>query len=331
MKYKDKYRINTPNGIDEKTFVNINGQEQYVFIRGKDINNPVILNLHGGPANPDACFTYEFVKEIVDNYTFVSWDQRGCGRTYFKNKVTDPDNKTATFEQAIEDVNELVNYLCGRFNKEKVIIMGHSYGTILGVNYIHKHPEKVEKYIGIGQSVSIMDTQTKNYEDIIKKIADDNKKTDKLKIVFNELKSNFSIENLTRFQRMYLTHFLSENKDIKQVNQLKLIINSPDLSWRDCRWLLGMSNRKKHFALNSQLMTYTLSSNIYDAGIIFSVPMFFISGEYDKHCNANLVKEYCAKITAPLKEIVIMKNHGHSPHIVEPAEFAKEVKRLLQC
>ena len=62
---KKQYRILSPQGIDEKIYVNINGQEQYVFIRGMDVNNPIILNLHGGPANPDAFFTYEFAKEII--------------------------------------------------------------------------------------------------------------------------------------------------------------------------------------------------------------------------------------------------------------------------
>ena len=85
---KKKYRILSSNGIDEKLYVNINGHNQYVFIRGKDVNNPIILNLHGGPANPDAFFTYEFAKEIIEEYIYVSWDQRGCGRTYYKNKHT---------------------------------------------------------------------------------------------------------------------------------------------------------------------------------------------------------------------------------------------------
>ena len=167
MKKKKRYKISTPNGVDEKTYVNINGQEQYVFIRGNDVNNSMILNLHGGPANPDAFFTYEFAKEIVDDFTYVSWDQRGCGRTYYKNKSTDPENKTADFEQAIEDVDALVNYLCDRFKKDKVFLMGHSYGSLLGVNYVSKHPEKVESYIGIGQSVSIAETQARNYNEIM--------------------------------------------------------------------------------------------------------------------------------------------------------------------
>ena len=151
----------------EKLYVNINGHNQYVFIRGKDVNNPIILNLHGGPANPDAFFTYEFAKEIIEEYIYVSWDQRGCGRTYYKNKHIDPKNESTDFGQAIKDVDELVNYLCKRFKKNKVVIMGHSYGSLLGASYVVKYPERVEGYIGIGQSISIKDTQKMNYDEAV--------------------------------------------------------------------------------------------------------------------------------------------------------------------
>lgn len=163
---KGKYRIFSSGGIDEKLYVNINGQDQYVFIRGKDINNPIILHLHGGPANPDAFFTYEFAQEITDEFTYVSWDQRDCGRTYYKNKHIDPENESTDFGQAIKDVDELVNYLCKRFKENKIVIMGHSYGSLLGASYVAKYPERVERYIGIGQSISIKDTQKMNYNEV---------------------------------------------------------------------------------------------------------------------------------------------------------------------
>lgn len=326
---KNDYRISSSKGIDEKIFVPINGQNQYIFIRSKDINNPIILNLHGGPANPDAFFTYEFAKEITDAFTFVSWDQRGCGRTYYKNKEIDSENRTATFEQAIKDVNALVDYLCKRFHKEKVIIMGHSYGTLLGVNYVYRYPEKVEKYIGIGQSVSIMETQTKNYYDNMNSIKQEDKKKDKLIKAYNALKEHLNMETLMSFQRMTMPYFLANTSDIIQKNQLKLIFSSPDLSFVDIRWLLGMININKHYKRNKSLLDYTLSANIYDVGNVFLVPMFFVSGEYDKSCNVELLKEYYEKITAPSKKLVILQKCGHSPQIDVPTLFAMELKNLL--
>lgn len=325
-----RYRILSSNGIDEKLYVNINGQEQYVFIKGMDVNSPIVLNLHGGPANPDAFFTYEFAKEIIDEFTYVSWDQRGCGRTYYKNKCTDPQNKSADFEQAIKDVDELVKYLCMRFNKDKVILMGHSYGSLLGASYVSRHPERVEKYIGIGQSVSIKDTQKMNYSEAVDLLIDDKKKRDELETAYQRLEKSFNFENLMKFQRLTVPCFIANMPKIKQTNQIKLILSSPDLAFNDLRWLVGMLNWKAHYIRNKKLLDYTLSANIYDVANEYDVPMYFISGEYDKSCRVDLLKKYYDEIVALNKKIVIMKACGHSPQIDEPVLFAKEVKQLLQ-
>ena len=327
---KKKYRILSSNGIDEKLFVNINGHNQYVFIRGKDINNPIILNLHGGPANPDAFFTYEFAKEIIDDYVYVSWDQRGCGRTYYQNKRIDSKNKTVDFEQAIKDVDELIKYLCKRFNKDKVIIMGHSYGSLLGINYISKHPKYVERYIGIGQTVSIMDTQEQNYNEIIGFAKKDDPKIDKLTKAYQKLREHFSLKNYMVFQKFATPYLIKNTPNLKQKNQIKLILSSPDLAFSDIRWLIGMLNWKKHYTRNKKLLDYTFSANVYDAGNTFTVPMYFISGEYDKKCHVGLLRKYYETISAPDKKLVIMKNNGHSPQVHDPVSFAIEVKKLLQ-
>ena len=330
MKKKNNYRILSSNGIDEKIFVNINGQKQYVFIRGKNINNPIILNLHGGPANPDAYFTYEFAKEISEGFTYVSWDQRGCGRTFYKNRKIDPKNETSDFEQAIKDVDELVKYLCIRFAKDKVIIMGHSYGSLLGASYVSKYPERVENYIGIGQSVSIKDTQVMNYNEAVNFLKDNKRQTDELAVAYHRLKDSFNLENLMRFQRLTIPCFVSNMPNLKQANQIKLILASPDLAFNDIRWLLGMLNLKAHYTRNKKLLDYTLSANIYDIGNQYSVPMYFISGEYDKSCRVDLLKKYYDEIVAPNKKLVIMEACGHSPQVDEPVLFADEVKKLLQ-
>ena len=124
-----------------------------------------------------------------------------------------------------------------------------------------------------------------------------------------------------------LLQWLSERKDnhhIARYNVLK------DLSFDDIRWLLGMLNWKGQYNRNKKLLDYTLSANVYDVGIKFSVPMYFISGEYDKSCCVNVLKEYYEAIIAPAKKIVIIEKCAHSPQIDEPVLFATEVKKLLR-
>ena len=77
-------RISSPNGVDEGIYVPLGGQEQYLLIRGENADNPVMIWLHGGPASPEGFANYAFQKHLVDDYTIINWDQRGCGRTYFR-------------------------------------------------------------------------------------------------------------------------------------------------------------------------------------------------------------------------------------------------------
>ena len=89
---------------------------------------------------------------LEEDYTFVSWDQRGCGRTYYANP--DMDMKTQLSKEILlKDLDDLVDYLRSRFNADKVILFGHPWGTELGSEYVQKHPEKVKAYLGVGQTV----------------------------------------------------------------------------------------------------------------------------------------------------------------------------------
>ncbi|MBQ5310941.1 MAG: alpha/beta fold hydrolase, partial [Oscillospiraceae bacterium] len=113
--------------------------------------------------------SYLFADGIDDRYTFVCWDQRGAGRTYEHNKSIDADNDTVSLDRALADLDELVDKMCERYGQDKVIIMGHSYGSYLGARYVYDHPEKVSHYIGIGQVVDFADGEKQSYNDALTK------------------------------------------------------------------------------------------------------------------------------------------------------------------
>ena len=149
-------------------------------------------------------------------------------------------------------------------------------------------------------------------------------------MAYQRLKKSFNLENLMKFQRLTVPCFVANMPKLKQTNQIKLILSSPDLAFNDLRWLVGMLNLKAHYIRNKKLLDYTLSANIYDIGNEYFVPMYFVSGEYDKSCRVDLLKKYYDDIVAPNKKLVIMKECGHSPQIDAPVLFAKEVKKLLR-
>jgi pimeloyl-ACP methyl ester carboxylesterase len=117
--------------------------------------------------------------------------------------------------------------------------------------------------------------------------------------------------------------------DVKQINQLQLIFSSPDLSWNDVRWIMGMLNLKKHYVRNKKLLDYVLLADAYSIAKAYRSPVHFVSGEYDKHCRVEMVQEYCESINAPMKSMSVIKKCGHSPQIDNVKETASVIRNIL--
>lgn len=148
--------------VSEKVWVEINGIKQGMFIRGENPQNPVILYLHGGPGTPMLQFiTYLEKEERLEKYfTVCYWDQRGSGMTY--NRSTDP--ATLTVAQMVEDTRAVTEYLKSRFGQNKIYLVGHSWGSYLGVKAIEKYPEYYLAYIGIGQVTNQLESERLAYD-----------------------------------------------------------------------------------------------------------------------------------------------------------------------
>ncbi|MHC4343805.1 MAG: alpha/beta fold hydrolase, partial [Planctomycetota bacterium] len=88
--------------------------------------------------------------ELIKNFTVVHWDQRGAGKSY----NSDIPVKCMTIDTLVEDCNELIEYLKNRFNTQKVFIVAHSSGSVIGIKTAHKYPEKIYAYVGVGQIIN---------------------------------------------------------------------------------------------------------------------------------------------------------------------------------
>lgn len=137
-------------GIDESGFVRVGGIEQWIGVQGADVRNPVILFLHGGPAEAQSPFLKQFVP-WQGEYTVVNWDQRGSGRTYGRNGASTPD---LTLDRLCEDAREVAGYARKRLAKKKIILVGQSWGTELGLHVIKRWPDLFYAFVGTGQAVS---------------------------------------------------------------------------------------------------------------------------------------------------------------------------------
>jgi pimeloyl-ACP methyl ester carboxylesterase len=146
-------KIVTPNGVEKLIAVPINGTSQWLSIRGRDKRNPILLCIHGGPGSPEMPIAWTIDSPWEDYFTVVQWDQRGAGKTYAAN---DPKAVEAgmTIAQMTDDAAEVTRYLEREYGKRKIFVLGHSWGSILGLELAQKHPELLYAYIGVGQLVS---------------------------------------------------------------------------------------------------------------------------------------------------------------------------------
>jgi pimeloyl-ACP methyl ester carboxylesterase len=136
-----------PNSISVIDTVRLGGLKQYVIIRGTDSTKPVMLFVHGGPGGPEIGMMKETNRLIENDFVMVYWEQRGAGKTYSSNAPPESMN----LKQFIIDAGELSQYLIKRFKKDKIYIMGHSWGSLLGILTANRYPELFHAYFGVGQ------------------------------------------------------------------------------------------------------------------------------------------------------------------------------------
>lgn len=137
----------TPEGgVNESMYVEINGTKQWISIYGEDRNNPVLLYLHGGPGTSTSAYDYAFTRKWADVYTVVTWDQRNCGKSYEKSQ----NDTELTYGLMMSDGLAMTKYLTDFLDKEKITVLGHSWGNYYGCNLVLAYPEYYDCYIGTG-------------------------------------------------------------------------------------------------------------------------------------------------------------------------------------
>ena len=142
--------------------VGIGGIDQYISVRSRDQRNPILLVLHGGPGFPELPLAWWNTRDLEQYFTVVHWDQRGSGKTYLVNDAS-AVGKTMVPEQFVSDTHELVTWLRKEFAKEKVFLLGHSWGSHVGLEYARQHPQLLHAYIGVGQATNTPESERRGY------------------------------------------------------------------------------------------------------------------------------------------------------------------------
>ena len=334
---KRLYAVEDPEGIEELTSVTIGGVEQWLHIRGRNRNNPVLLFLHGGPGGGMIGFMDAWQRGWEDYFTVVQWDQRQTGKSYYP---ADDENNPLTIERFVSDTEEVIQYLRSHLEKDKLFVVGASWGTALGMYMVKRHPEWLHAYVAIGQVVNIMENERLLYERALGHAKAQNKDEliAKLESIApypdpNRVVDSF-MENLVLARRALsdlgreaLTHNQSWDDFIRMWTFSNLI--SPHLTVQDhSNSVFGDDNaliRDPSFC--HEFMSIDLPEQL---GSSFDVPIFFFTGAHDWQTPVPLSDQWFSEIEAPHKQLVHFENSAHALFTEQPGKLLVElVNRVL--
>jgi pimeloyl-ACP methyl ester carboxylesterase len=307
--------ITTPNGIEEARFVRIGGIDQYVTIRGGDRANPVILFVHGGPGDSMVPFA-QIYRPWEKHFTVVQWDQRGAGKTYGRNGRNEAP---MTIDRMVRDGIEVAEYLRAHLRKDKVILLAHSFGTVLGIQMVKRRPDLFAAYVGTGQVVAKEEKEQVLYDRLMKRlaVAHDDKGMARLRIVGPP---PYKSQHDLMIERDVAGRF-----DVASERQLRermtpIVLYAPNYSLWDIHEFLGAPEFAGEALYRQQLP--------YDArklGLKFDLPFFIFEGEADTITPPDLAKAYFDSVEAPAKGFVVFRNAGHGAIETIPDVFLKEM------
>jgi pimeloyl-ACP methyl ester carboxylesterase len=315
LPFLDENGKTLPGSISEKIFVNINGVQQGMIIKSKDLSNPVLLYLHGGM--PDYFLTQKYPTGLEDYFTVVWWEQRDSGLSYSPGVPIE----AITSEQLISDTLEVTNYLHNRFGKEKIYLMGHSGGTFIGIQAAAQAPELYYAYIGVAQMSNQRESERFAYEYMLKEFKENGNEEMVRKLEAAPVTKADDIPDSYLALRDGAMHSLG----IGTTHEMKSVISGiflPSLTFREYTLLEKINLwRGKSQSGVSPMWDEMTGTDLATQVTELEIPVYILAGRYDFTVNYDLQENYFMKINAPKKGFYTFENSAHSPLFEEPESF----------
>lgn len=317
--------IDTAQGIDVLEKVRIGGIDQWISIRGRHRDSPVLLFLHGGPGVPMMPFISVFQTPWEEHFIVVQWDQRGTGKTYTDNDPT-AVLPTMTHERMLQDARELTMYLQKRLRKERIFLLGHSWGSMLGLPLVKRYPELFYAYVGTGQVINVQDNERVGYERtlaVARERRNDQAITELLAIApYPDPAKGTTAPRLVlrKWQREFGLGIRGKT-DLQILREmLSAGLRSPDYTIADnLTWILRRDSTFSRNALAKEIDQF----DVRPLGYRFDIPVIFMLGRHDWQVPATIAAEYFDRIESPQKQLVWFEASAHSPPSEQPDEFAR--------
>lgn len=273
----------------------IGGIRQFVSIKGKDNSKPLLLFLHGGPGGSVMSYASKFSRELEKHFVVVHWDQRETGKTKDLNTSPVP----LTFDLFINDTHELIDTLLNRYHHTKMYLVGHSWGTAIGLQMAKLHPKKISAFISIGTMIDQLESE---------RIALDS--------MINVAKKNI---NSTAIKELSGIHIPFENGEQLYFHR---------------KWLLQLmgskTNLSRDYVLDwaeTWLKVFNEASSVCTSDRLdqLDCPVYFFAGRKDIQTNSLIAERFYQRLKAPVKEFYWFEKSAHGIPTTEPARVQEMI------
>ena len=322
----DLGKVVTPNGVQETFEITLGGARQVVNVRGSDKGNPILLFVHGGPGAVEMPIAWTFQRPWEDFFTVVQWDQRGAGRSY---PLNDPNTlaPTMTPERYRDDAIELIEALKARYGKRKVVLVGHSWGSIVGLSVALRRPDLLYAYVGMGQAIGFLEGERVGMNWTL---AEARKRGDTEAVKAVEAlapypeSGPFVIDKADGWRKYAISYggLVANRPDAQFYFDVTKL--SPEYTPAD----------RKAWGQGSELSVNTLWPRLRDVTFEnvrkIDVPTFFFLGRHDYVVPFPIAARWIDQVKAPKKATVWFENSGHLMMVEEPGHtLAALIQQVL--
>jgi proline iminopeptidase len=300
--------------IQEAKYLSVGAMDQWVTIRGADDRKPVLLLLHGGPGDVQSPYVTTYSR-FEQDFVLVQWDQRGSGRTFAKSGTAG-----LTLEQQVSDGIDLAQRLRARFQNRKLILLGHSWGSVIATGMAQQRPDLFASYVGTGQVAAWADTVQFQF--------------DFLEQRYRETGNTTGLADLQKIGKpdpLNIAQYFSFSRPLRQ-----------NLGPADTKWFAGMkatamANGETEASIKTAgdgqaasagaLIQSIFHANLPATAPEFNLPYCVIQGRDDLNAPTELARAYFDKVRAPAKAMTVIPDAGHFSLATNQAEFIAALKR----
>jgi pimeloyl-ACP methyl ester carboxylesterase len=296
--------------------IRIGGSDQWILERSENTDNPILLYLHGGPGTSQLTSNRRDTKDLEKSFIVVNWDQRGAGKSY--DAIHDAGKMT--IDQFVDDTKELTLYLLKKFGKDRIILAGHSWGSLIGAMTVSRYPNLFYCYIGIGQVARMEENECASYEWTLQQaiLKKDTRAIAKLKRIGPPpYQGDWQRKTLT--QRQLLARFGGEIYG-SSLGAFGLVIGGLLFS-REYTFIDRINFFKGIFGSMKLLWPQLMTVDLFKTVTEFAIPVYLMEGRHDKESPSEIAERYFQAICAPAKELIWFERSAHLPNSEEKDKF----------